>query len=69
MDQYEIYNTELALHGLLIDRASLETVEEYVFGWIEERANELNKVDAWGPLTKWRKRTSQALVENVLVDI
>jgi hypothetical protein len=69
VDQYEIYDTELALQKLIIDRAPLESVEEFVFGFIEERAKELKKVDAWGPLTKWRKRTSQALVENVLVDL
>jgi hypothetical protein len=64
--QYEIYDTELILHQLLIDSVPFETVETFALGLIEERARELKKVDAWGPLTEWRKRKSQALVENVL---
>jgi hypothetical protein len=65
VDQYEIYATELILHRLLIDSVTFETVETFVLGLIDERARELKKVDAWGPLTKWRKLTSQVLVEDV----
>jgi len=65
VDQYEIYDTELVIHRLLIDSVAFETVETFVLGLIEERARELRKVDTWGPLTKWRKLTSQFLVEDV----
>jgi hypothetical protein len=40
---------------LLIDSVPFETVEAFTLGLIEERAKELEKVDAWGPLAKWRK--------------
>lgn len=69
MEQYEIYETELILHWLLIDSIPFETVETFALGWIEERARELEKVNAWGPLAKWRKLTSQVLVENVCVEM
>ena len=65
IEEYEIYNTDLILHLLLIDSAAFETVETIVLGMIEERARELKKEDAWGPLTKWRKPISQVLVEDV----
>ena len=55
MDQCEIYDAELILNRLLIDSAAFETVEKLAFGFIEERARELEKVVAWGPLTEWRK--------------
>ena len=67
MDQYAIYDTELFLHWLLIDSVPFETVETFLLGLIEERARELNKVDTWGPLTKWRKMTSQVLVEDLWI--
>jgi hypothetical protein len=63
VDHYEIYDTELILNRLLIDSVAFETVETLALGLIEERARELDKVDAWGPLAKWRKLTSQVLVE------
>jgi hypothetical protein len=63
VDQYEIYDTELILHRLLIDSAPFENVETLALGLIEERARELDKVDAWGPLANWQKLTSQVLVE------
>jgi hypothetical protein len=69
VEQYEIYETELILHWLLIDSIPFETVETFALGWIEERARELEKVNAWGPLAKWRKLTSQVLVENVCVEM
>ena len=32
-----------------------ENLETLVIGCIAEKAKELGKVDAWGPLTEWRK--------------
>src|SRR5258708_38843564 len=58
--QYMIYDTELILS--LTDPLSFETVEEYVLGFIEEKAIELEKVAAWGPLTEWRKPVPPVLV-------
>ena len=69
MNQYKIYDTELILHRLLVDSVPFEAVETFALGLIEERARELEKVDTWGPLTKWRKLTSQVLVENVWVEM
>jgi hypothetical protein len=67
MHQYEIYDADLILRQLLIDSVAFENVETFVLGLIEERARELQKEDAWGPLTKWRKPTSQVLVEDVWI--
>jgi hypothetical protein len=58
-DQFEIYNTDLALHWLINESIPLETVETYTLGFVEERARELGKVDKWGPLSEWRKSKSQ----------
>jgi hypothetical protein len=69
VEQYEIYDIELILHWLLVDLVPFETVETFAVGLIEERAKELEKVEAWGPPTKWRKQTSQVLVENVWVEM
>jgi len=55
--QYEIYDAESILRWFLIDFVAFETVETFVLDLIEERARELKKEDAWGPLTKWRKLT------------
>jgi hypothetical protein len=63
VQQYEIYDTELILQKLLVELVPFETVETLALEFIEERARELEKVDAWGPLSKWRKLTSQVLVE------
>ena len=62
MEQYEIYDPDLILNRLLVDSVPFQTVEKLALGFIEERARELEKVDAWGPLSKWRKVTSQVLV-------
>jgi hypothetical protein len=48
---------------LFVDFVPFETVEMLALGLIEERARELEKVDVWRPLTKWRKLTPQVLVE------
>ena len=58
-EEYEIYDSELILHWLLIDSVPLETVVSYALDLIEERARELGKEDTWGPLTEWRKQTSR----------
>ncbi|KAF8498673.1 hypothetical protein F5888DRAFT_1633904 [Russula emetica] len=63
VEQYKIYDTELILRRLISGSAPLETVETFALGLIEERARELEKVDAWGPLTEWRRPTTQVLVE------
>jgi hypothetical protein len=62
--EYKIYDPKLVLHWLLIDSVPFETVVTLALGFVEERARELGKVDAWGPLTEWRKPTNQVLVEN-----
>jgi hypothetical protein len=50
-----IYDGELALRWLLADSVPFETVEKFALDSIEEKAKELKKVDAWGPLAEWRK--------------
>ena len=63
VDQYEIYDTEFIVHMLLIDTHPFEIVETLALGLIGERARELEKEDAWGPLTKWRKLTTGSGVD------
>jgi hypothetical protein len=71
VEEYRIYDTKLILHWLLTDSepVAFETAETFALGLIEKRARELEKVNAWGPLAKWRKLTSQVLVENVCVEM
>ena len=72
--EYEIYSQELVLHWLLDNHVTFETVEMHVLRFIEERAIELKKVEAWGPPTEWRKsqsrrkQSSQIVVENDWVE-
>lgn len=63
LGEHKIYDPKLMLHQFLIDSVPFETVEMLALGWIEEKARELKKVDAWGPLTGWRKQMTQVLVE------
>jgi hypothetical protein len=60
--EYKIYDPKLILDWLLIDSVPFETVVTLALGFVEERAGELGKVEAWGPLTEWRKQTNQVQV-------
>ncbi len=51
--EYKIYDPKLILHWLLIDSVPFETVVTLALGFIEDRARELGKVEAWGPLTEY----------------
>ena len=54
-DQCMIYDKKWILD--LLPSEPFENLETLVIGCIEEKAIELGKVDAWGPLTEWRKPT------------
>ncbi len=62
VEEYIIYDTDLIFSWLLIDLLSFETVETFVLCFIAEKAIELGKVDAWGPITEWRKHVPPVLV-------
>ena len=61
LGEYKIYDPKLVLHWYL-DSTPFETVEALALGFIEERARELGKVDAWGPLAEWRKQMTQTII-------
>ena len=54
-DQCMIYDRRLIMD--LLPSEPFENLETLVIGWIAEKAIELGKVEAWGPLAEWRKLT------------